>query len=96
MSTWLRRVKVWCLLCEVITEELLNFARSKPAGEAVDESKRKNLQGLIDKLNEFRYILHEIQQKLQGTERQFPVDLQVTEYHSDSIAAVFLLEFIRS
>jgi hypothetical protein len=43
---------------EVITEELLNFARSKQikSNENVEESKRKNLQSLIDKLNEFRYL----------------------------------------
>ena len=50
------RVKVFIWIKEVITEELLNFARSKPirVNENVEDAKRRNLQSLIDKLNEFR------------------------------------------
>lgn len=49
----------YSLIFPVITEELLNFARSKPikSVETVENAKRKNLQALIDKLNEFRYFL---------------------------------------
>ncbi len=54
----LMKVKVSDLFNAVITEELLNFARSKPTkvNENVEDGKRKNLQSLIDKLNEFRYF----------------------------------------
>lgn len=50
------RAKVFIWVMEVITEELLNFARSKPTrvNENVEDGKRRNLQSLIDKLNEFR------------------------------------------